>query len=116
VLDQSLGGYRLQWPREAGLRIRVGELIGLSIAHEEDDPLWMVGVVRWIRYSADGSVDAGVELLARRARAVSLRTLDPLGNPKSPQRGILIDWLRERNDQDAVFVVAPSQRGRPQSD
>ncbi len=109
VLDQSLGGYRLQWPREAGLRIRVGELIGLSIAHEEDDPLWMVGVVRWIRYSVDGSVDAGVELLARRAHAVSLRTLDPLGHPKAPQRGILVDWLRERNDQDAVFVVAPSQ-------
>ena len=76
VLDQSLG-YRLQWPREAGLRIRVGELIGLSIAHEEDDPLWMVGVVRWIRYSVDGSVDAGVELLAP-PRSVSLRTLDPL--------------------------------------
>ncbi|MBK9494775.1 MAG: hypothetical protein BWZ07_02891 [Alphaproteobacteria bacterium ADurb.BinA280] len=109
VLDQSLGGYRLQWPREAGLRIRVGELIGLSIAHEEDDPLWMVGVVRWIRYASDGSVDAGVELLARRARAVSLRTLDPLGHPKAPQRGVLIDWLRERGDPDAVFVVAPSQ-------
>ncbi len=109
VLDQSLGGYRLQWSREAGLRIRVGELIGLSIAHEEDDPLWMVGVVRWIRYSADGSVDAGVELLSRRARAVSLRTLDPLGHPKSPQRGVMIDWLRERQEQGAVFVVAPSQ-------
>ena len=107
VLDQSLGGYRLLWPREAGIRIRVGEVLGLTIAHEEDDPLWMVGVVRWMRYHGDGSVDAGVELLARRAFAVGLRTLDLMGTPKSPQRGIALRWLRESGDQASHFL-APS--------
>ena len=107
VLDQSLGGYRLLWARETGIRIRVGELMGLTIAHEEDDPLWMVGVVRWMRYHGDGSVDAGIELLARRARAVGLRALDMLGTPKPPQRGVAIEWLRDAGT-DASYFVAPS--------
>lgn len=107
VLDQSLGGYRLLWPREVGIRIRVGEVLGLTIAHEEDDPLWMVGVVRWMRYHGDGSVDAGVELLARRAFAVGLRTLDLMGTPKPPQRGIALRWLRD-TDEHAAHFLAPS--------
>jgi hypothetical protein len=107
VLDQSLGGYRLLWAREAGIRIRVGEVLGLTIAHEEDDPLWMVGIVRWMRYHGDGSVDAGVELLARRAHAVGLRTLDLLGTPKPPQRGIALQWLREQGS-GAQYLLAPS--------
>jgi len=108
VLDQSLGGYRLLWARDTGIRIRVGELLGLSISHEEDDPLWMVGVVRWMRYHGDGSVDAGIELLARRARAVGLRTLDLLGTPKSPQRGIAIEWLRDPDPDTSFFVAGAS--------
>ncbi len=107
VLDQSLGGYRLLWARETGIRIRVGEVLGLTIAHEEDDPLWMVGVVRWMRYHGDGSVDAGVELLARRAFAVGLRTLDLLGTPKPPQRGIAVRWLRDP-DSECQHLLAPS--------
>lgn len=107
VLDQSLGGYRLLWPRETGIRIRVGEVLGLTIAHEEDDPLWMVGVVRWMRYHGDGSVDAGIELLARRAAAVGLRTLDLLGTPKPPQRGIALRWLREP-ESPSQHLLAPA--------
>jgi cyclic-di-GMP-binding protein len=106
VLDQSLGGYRLLWPRETGIRIRVGELLGLTIAHEEDDPLWMVGVVRWMRYHGDGSVDAGIELLSRRAHAVGLRTLDLLGTPKAAQRGIAIDWLRGDHAEARYFLAS----------
>jgi hypothetical protein len=32
VLDQSLGGYRLCWAHEEGLRARVGELVGVTLA------------------------------------------------------------------------------------
>jgi hypothetical protein len=106
VLDQSLGGYRLLWPRETGVRIRVGELMGLTIAHEEDDPLWMVGAVRWMRYHGDGSVDAGIELLSRRAHPVGLRTLDLLGTPKPAQRGIAIDWLRGDHEEANYFLAS----------
>lgn len=107
VLDQSLGGYHLAWPHEGVLRARVGELIGVSIAGDDDERDWMVGVIRWLRYDPQGEVDAGIELLARRAEAVGLRSLDAHGAPKAPLRAIQIDCLRP-NANGALHFLAPS--------
>jgi hypothetical protein len=107
VLDQSLGGYRLSWSREESLRARVGELVGVAIAGDEDARDWMVGVIRWLRFDPHGEVDAGIELLARRAHAVGLRSVDARGAPKPPLRAIQIDALR-RTGQGAVHFVAPA--------
>ncbi len=91
VLDQSLGGYRLHLRAEGGLRIRVGEVIGLAPAAEDDEPQeWMVGLIRWLRTSDDG-IYAGVELLARRGRAAGVR-LSTGGDDElhAPQRAVLM--------------------------
>lgn len=107
VLDQSLGGYRLSWGRDAALRARVGELVGVSISSDESERDWMVGVIRWLRYDPQGDVDAGIELLARRAHAVGLRCLDARGQPKAPLRAIQIDCLRA-NGGAALHFLAPA--------
>lgn len=112
VLDQSLGGYRLAWERAESVRARVGELIGLTptLAGDSLDRearSWMVGVIRWLRYDPQGGVDAGVELLARRAYAVGLRSLDATGVPRAPLRGIQISHLRLQ-DAGAMHFLAPS--------
>lgn len=107
VLDQSLGGYRVAWGGEETLRARVGELVGVAVACDDDSREWMVGVIRWLRYDASGEVDAGVELLARRAQAVGLRSLDAAGVPKSPLRAIQIQTLRA-NGNGALHFLAPA--------
>lgn len=107
VLDQSLGGYRLSWGRDESLRARVGELVGVAIAGDEDDRDWMVGVIRWLRFEAGGEIDAGIELLARRAEAVGLRSVDARGAAKPPLRAIRIDSLR-RGGNGAWHFVAPA--------
>ncbi len=79
VLDQSLGGYRLEWDNVVGARLRVGEVVGLAPAGLADDETdWMVGLVCWMRILPDGRVDAGVALVSRQARAaaLSLYTVD----------------------------------------
>lgn len=73
VLDQSLGGYRMAWAQANQIRARVGELVGLTFADADEYPEWMLGVIRWLRYEADGGLSAGVELLSRRTAAVGLR-------------------------------------------
>lgn len=92
VHDQSLGGYRLGWDAGVAVRARVGELIGLALG---DEPVrdWMVGLIRWLRYNGDGSVDAGVELLARRAQAVAVRSAASRGGERPALRGIRFDSL-----------------------
>ncbi|HET9048134.1 MAG TPA: hypothetical protein VFN29_04120 [Chiayiivirga sp.] len=76
VQDQSLGGYRLRWEAADGVRVRVGELIGLSLEIEATARDWAVGTVRWLRYEEDGAIEAGVDLVARRCQASAFRALD----------------------------------------
>ena len=52
-------------------------------------PDWMVGVIRWLRIDEQGQVDAGIELLARRALAVGARALDGVG-VRRVVRGVLL--------------------------
>lgn len=109
VLDQGLGGYRLEWSSVSGAKARIGELIGLSILGENDedeDRDWMVGAIRWIRFDADGRVEAGIELLARQAIPAAVRAADQNGVFKTPMRAIELAPMRR--DESAITIVAPS--------
>lgn len=97
VLDQSLGGYRLLWDRSGrqNARVRVGEPVGLALPESAADATqdWLVGVVRWIRIDEHGAVDAGVELLARRALPVAIRPLER-ERERAALRGVLLAPLQ----------------------
>jgi hypothetical protein len=113
VLDQSLGGYRIEWDKAESVKARVGEIVGFAAPVDEpDDADWMVGIIRWLRISPDGRVDAGVELLAREARAAALRALDGEGRPKPPVRAIRMEPLRKPGqpgqEPSTVTLLAPS--------
>jgi hypothetical protein len=117
VRDQSLGGYRIEWEGAASVRARVGEVIGLApLAEEGEEQDWMVGLIRWMRIDPHGKVDAGIELLARQARAAVLRVIDGAGHPKPPVRAVHLEMGRANGDGEAAFhVLAPSvlERGAP---
>jgi hypothetical protein len=106
VLDQSLGGYRLMWENGEHLRAKVGELVGLAPPAPEDEQQdWMVGVVRWIRSEADGSVGAGVELLARRAQPVGLASLDDGTAQRPAVRAVM---LCDEDTTVGITLLAPN--------
>lgn len=109
VLDQSLGGYRLLWERGPGgetVRARIGELVGLALPEQSDGtPDWMVGAIRWIRIDGEGRVDAGVELLSRRALPVGVRNTEETGM-QSAMRGLLLTSLRP-DESDHTSLVTP---------
>jgi hypothetical protein len=117
VLDQSLGGYRLLWDKSLSVRARVGEVIGVAMPTESsaDEQDWMVGVIRWMRISPDGAVDAGRRAADAPARAAALRTLDTEGRPKPPVRAIELRSLGDGHVR-GTSVLAPNvvERGAPQ--
>jgi len=86
VLDQSPSGYRVSWQAQVQARLRVGEIVGLSL-HEESiaTRAWLLGAVRWLRYEDSGEVSAGVELLGLRVWPVALT---PAKGKAEPLRGI----------------------------
>jgi hypothetical protein len=106
VLDQSLGGYRLAWENADGMRVKVGELVGLAAPGDDDESRdWMVGAIRWLRIEA-GGMQAGVELLARRAQPAAVRSHDELGVPRAAMRALALEDLNDANAMPAVIVPA----------
>jgi hypothetical protein len=102
VLDQSLGGYRLVWDKIDGMRVKVGELLGLAPQADDGEAQdWMIGAIRWLRIEPSGALDAGVELLARRALPVALRSFDAQNVPRSAMRGVLLETLN--SDDESVM-------------
>ena len=109
VRDQSLGGYRLVWEKIDGMRVKVGELLGLAppaLDGEAQD--WMIGAIRWLRIDPSGAMDVGVELLARRAVPVALRNFDAQGVPRAALRGVLLEMLGgDGTDSATTSIMVP---------
>lgn len=104
VLDQSETGYRLLWSADAQARIRVGELVAMSLHDEVIEPrAWLLGMIRWLRYEENGSVSAGVELIALHARAVAMQALARTAAVSDPVRAIEFIGI---NDYPARGFVA----------
>jgi hypothetical protein len=88
VLDQSEGGYRLRLQAPDGARLRIGEIVGLAPASDDEDERdWMVGIIRWLRLESDRQL-LGVELLHRTARAAGVRPVSAGGEALVPQRAV----------------------------
>ena len=105
VLDQSLSGYRLQWEKTEGLRVKVGELMALAPPAEDGESQdWMICAIRWLRLLPAGAMETGVSLLSRRALPVGLRTFDANHVPRAPMRGLLLESL---SGDGARTILAP---------
>lgn len=104
VVDQGTGGYQLRWDSAAQARVRVGEILGLCPATDDDTPRdWMLGLIRWLKNEESGGVLAGVQLLARRARAVAVQ---PAGSTVA-RRALALEAGGGRN---GVGLLAPEMR------
>src|SRR4029079_16076171 len=84
----------------------MGEVVGLALPEPgEGTPDWMVGTIRWIRIDEQGRVDAGVELLSRRALPVGGRPMEDAGAHTS-MRGLLLTSLR-REETHPTSLIPP---------
>ncbi len=110
VLNQSLRGYRLRWPSRAHgetVRAKVGELIGLR-SDRDSASNWIVGSIRWLRINDGGDVDAGVEVLARRALPVAVGLDDDTAPRCAPYRGLLLAPLRSVDASIYSTLLVPA--------
>ncbi|MBK9656476.1 MAG: hypothetical protein IPO66_13830 [Rhodanobacteraceae bacterium] len=109
VVDQSLGGYRLFWENAEGLKAKVGELVALSApaTDDDDEPDWMVGVLRWLKGGNNDSLEAGVQLLSRRVEAIAVRATSEAHNSRVILRGLLLAPLAIDGSQHPT-LLAPS--------
>jgi hypothetical protein len=71
TLNESAGGYCLDWKGARIPKIQVGELIGVQSAMSANQ--FGVGIVRWMRRSPEDTLQVGVQMVAPNAMAVNAR-------------------------------------------
>ncbi|AXY59774.1 GTPase [Acinetobacter sp. WCHAc010052] len=62
VLDISVNGYRIKWTGATPKNLKTGEFI---LVQENAQSQWRGGVIRWIKQSAEKSLELGLEMLAQ---------------------------------------------------
>lgn len=110
VLDQSLRGYRLRWqpgPQGESVRAKVGEVVGIR-SGRDSTANWIIGSIRWLRINDSGQVEAGVEVLTRRALPVAVRLAESVGPSRAPVRGLLMAPLRSSDAGIYSTLLVPS--------
>jgi cyclic-di-GMP-binding protein len=86
MINMSPGGYRLEWPDQAPLQLKTGEIIGIREAHHAS---WSIGAIRWVRQEPDAGLHLGVELLSPAAVPYGARVLQKRGDVPSDYMRVL---------------------------
>ncbi|TXH93978.1 MAG: molecular chaperone [Pseudomonas sp.] len=65
IINQSPGGFCLNWPNDVPAQLQAGELLGIQDAPDQG---WSICVVRWIRQVRGGGTQMGIELISPHAQ------------------------------------------------
>ena len=93
MINVSAGGYCLLWDKTADSQAQVGELLGLRDSTEPDSFHLSLGVVRWMKQSAELGLELGVEMLSPGAVAVGTK-LHKLGGSSEYLRSLLLPAVK----------------------
>lgn len=102
VLNESAGGLCLTCGKEAPLRARVGELVGIR---DGENHTWEIGAIRWIKDDDRDQLEFGIQMIAPTARPVLLRTPDQ--PDVGDARGLLLPELRPVNRPASLIAPSP---------
>ena len=94
VLDLSVDGIGCTIPKNAGDWVVIGDLCGIKAGNS---PLWWAGLVRRLHTDHNGTVHAGIEILAKKPLSVWLRSLgkgtEQVSNWESSSGSFAYDYL-----------------------
>ncbi|MDR2032417.1 MAG: hypothetical protein LBP86_09270 [Azoarcus sp.] len=91
LLDQSLGGFRLQ-QRPHAERLQHNQVVGLR---PKDGEYFLLGQVSWLMFRTDGLLEAGIRMLPGIPRVIAAR--QPVDSDESPREPYSQAFLIEAN-------------------
>lgn len=102
LLDQSVGGFRLQ-QRPHAERFRHNQIVGLRPPDGEN---FLLGQVSWLMFRADGLLEAGIRVLPGLPRVIAAR--QPADSDESPRepysQALLIEADAKHQINDSLIV------------
>ena len=102
VINESTGGYCLEWPLEAQEHLLIGEILGIK---ESYAPYWKVGEIVWLKKTEDNLVRAGVRLLSQEAIPVVARVPQTMGQRGDKLPSLLLPRDREIGAEKTTFLA-----------
>lgn len=110
LINRSAGGLAIRLPQDSQLRMRVGDLLAVSLASaEETEPQWLIATVRWL-VNQPPYVDAGVQYIARDVAPCAVRTAT--GSHRQPHQPALRTTI-EHNQSSYNLLITTKGMFRP---
>ena len=108
ILNESASGYCLEYEDMQTTRAQVGELIGIRRNGDRDVWKWGIGVIRWIKSTAEHHLQLGIEMLNPNAAAIGIRPVAGYEQENNFQRTLLLPEIKAIN-QPATLITSPVQ-------
>ncbi|HQQ63710.1 MAG TPA: hypothetical protein PLF22_09065 [Pseudomonadales bacterium] len=102
VINESVGGYCLEWPLEIQSALLVGEVIGIK---ESFAPYWKVGEIVWMRKTEENKVRIGVRTLSSEAIPLVAKVLHNIEQRGNHLPGMLLPKDPELGEARTTFLV-----------
>ncbi len=87
VLNSSATGYCIQWPERIPGQMKAGEVVGIRQGKSSQ---WSIGVIRWIRQTAEKIPQLGIELLCPNGSPYGARVVQKTGENTSYLRTMVL--------------------------
>ncbi len=104
TINESAGGYCINWHGPEAPKIRIGEIVGIQSA--TDSRQFGIGISRWMRNNPGQGLQLGLEMIASSSMAVLLRRTGRRDFSNMQQKGILLPELRASGQP--ASLIAPT--------
>jgi hypothetical protein len=104
TVNESSGGYCIDWPFDASLKIRVGELIGIQSNSQAVD--FGLAITRWIKCLPENRILVGLEIISHNSSSTKVR-LDKIV-PKHKGITFYPALSMEKRAEETRYLIVPS--------
>jgi hypothetical protein len=101
LVNESTKGLMINNRDELKNKVQVGELVSVYRNTDGHAKKWNIGVIQWLRFNADESLQMGIEILNPNSAAVGIRTSESL-----LQRALMLPEISQLK-QPASLVTSP---------
>lgn len=102
TINESAGGYCINWHGSNLPQIKVGEILGIESATSRNQ--FSIGVIRWMRNGPRQHLQIGMQVIAPNSVAIQARPTEKSDYNRIPQKCLLLPELKATG-QPATLIV-----------
>ena len=104
TINESSGGYCIEWPQTNVPKVRVGELIGIQSAVKLED--FALSISRWLKCLPDNQILVGIELISQSCQAVEARSDKVVAKHKTIEYYPALSYNKPSEETDYLILPA----------